>query len=222
MTEDKKTERKKRARAIVRVLRREFPNANVELNFSNTWELLVAVILSAQCTDKMVNHVTDTLFKKYPALTDYVSANFEEFALNIKKTGFYRNKAKHILGSAKKIYDECNGTVPDEMDALLTLPGVARKTANVVLQAGFDKAEGIAVDTHIRRLAYRFDLSDSRVPEKIEQDLLEILPKKEWSFFGTALVLYGRHICPARKHECDQHPLTHIYPDAINRWPRAQ
>ena len=213
-------ERKKRARKIVKKLRELFPRAAIVLKYSNTWELLVSVILSAQCTDKQVNIVTESLFKKYKTLQDYVKANIKEFEQDIKSTGFYRNKAKNILAAAKIVKEQFDGKVPDTMEELLTLPGVARKTANVVLGNAYGKVEGIAVDTHVRRLSIKFGLTDHKDPVKIEQDLMQILPKKDWFFLTYGLIEYGRHICPSRKHkDCADHPLSKIYPSAANIWP---
>ena len=213
-------ERKKRANKIVKKLQELFPDAAIVLKYSNTWELLVSVILSAQCTDKQVNIVTEKLFEKYRTLDDYVKANVDEFEKDIKSTGFYRNKAKNILAAAKIVKEQFGGKVPDTMEELLTLPGVARKTANVVLGNAYGKVEGIAVDTHVRRLSIKFGLTDHKDPVKIEQDLMEILPKKDWFFLTYGLIEYGRHICSARRHkDCADHPLTKIYPSAALMWP---
>lgn len=221
-TSKKYTERKERAQKIYRTLKKLYPNAHIALNYHTTWELLVAVILSTQCTDKMVNKVTRDLFKKYTTLDDYVSANQKEFEQDIKSTGFYRNKTKNILAAAKKIKEEFGGEVPNTMEELLTIPGVARKTANVVLSNAYGVNEGIAVDTHVKRFAQRFDLSDYSDPVRIEKDLMELLPKKQWNEITYLLIEYGRDICPARKHDCINHPLTKIYPKANDIWPRAK
>lgn len=212
--------RKKRAGAIVKKLKELFPDAQIVLRYSNTWELLVSVILSAQCTDKMVNVVTEKLFKKYRTLEDYINTDVEEFENDIKSTGFYRNKAKNILASAEIVKEKFGGEVPDTMEAILTLPGVARKTANVVLGNAFGIVEGIAVDTHVRRLSQKLGLTEHADPNKIEQDLMQLLPQKDWFFLTYGLIEYGRHICPSRKHkDCKEHLLTKIYPPAANLWP---
>lgn len=211
--------RKIRAAKIVAALKRLFPRASIALTYGNTWELLVAVILSAQCTDKKVNEVTAKLFKKYRGLAAYARANCAAFERDIRSTGFYRNKTKNILAAAKIVRKKFGGKVPDTMDGLLTLPGVARKTANIVLANAYGIVEGIAVDTHVRRFAIKFDLTDSEDPEKIERDLMQILPRKEWTAFTYRLIEYGRRICPARKHDCRDHPLTKIYPPAAHIWP---
>lgn len=222
MTPLKLKARKERFKKMDRILKKLFPDVHIALNFSNNWELLVAVILSAQCTDKKVNEVTKMLFKKYKTLDDYVNASQETFEKDIKSTGFYRNKAKNILTAAKKVKEEFGGKVPDTMEALLSLPSVARKTANVVLGNAFGKSEGIAVDTHVRRFALRFDLTDSKDPKKIERDLMEIVPSVDWNTVTYRLIEYGRQICPARKHDCTDHPLTKIYPKAAANWPKSK
>lgn len=216
-----RTERIDRVRAMNRVLKRLYPDPKIALMYSNPWELMVAVQLSAQCTDKRVNEVTDVLFKKYPTLEHYVRAHPRVFEQDIFACGFYRNKTKNILAAARMVRDEFAGTIPQTMDELLSIPGVARKTANVVLSNLYQRAEGIAVDTHVRRFAIRFDLSDHTDPVRIERDLMEILPRSEWWYFNHRLVHYGRDICPARPHECAEHPLTKLYPPAAFRWVTA-
>ncbi|MEK7510605.1 MAG: endonuclease III [Patescibacteria group bacterium] len=210
--------RRKRATKIIRRLKELFPNAKIVLKYSNHWELLVAVVLSAQCTDKKVNEVTEKLFKKYRTLEDYVNADPREFEKDIRSTGFFRNKTKHILAAAKLIKEKFGGKVPHRMGDLLTIPGVARKTANIVLGNAYGIVEGIAVDTHVRRLCRKLGLTNHSDPEKIEQDLMRLLPKKEWFDFTYRMIEYGRQICPARTHECKSHPLTRIYPRAANLW----
>lgn len=212
-------ERRERAARINEELKRLFPNARVALKYTNHWELLVAVVLSAQCTDKKVNEVTARLFQKYKTLDDYVNAKREEFEADIKSTGFYRNKAKNVLEAARIVKEKFNGSIPKSMDEMLTLPGVARKTANIVLGNAFGIVEGIAVDTHVRRLSIKLGLTDHTDPDKIERDLMMLLPKEEWFDFTYRLIDYGRNICPSRKHECSEHPLTRIYPPAANIWP---
>ena len=221
MTSQKKKERTLRAKKMNAVLNTLYPEATIALNFSNPWELLVAVQLSAQCTDERVNQVTAKLFKKYPTLADYVHAKQSVFERDIFSCGFYRNKTRNILAAAKIIQEKHSGIIPNTLADLILIPGVARKTANVVLSNLYEKAEGIAVDTHVRRFAIRFDLSDFRDPIRIERDLMEIMPKTEWWGFNHRLVHYGRDICPARKHDCKGHPLTRIYPKADNCWPKA-
>jgi endonuclease-3 len=212
-------ERRQRAREVVEELKKLFPGARIALTYGDPWQLLVAVMLSAQCTDKKVNQVTVELFRKYPALEDYLKADPTEFEQDIRPTGFYRNKAKNILGAARIIKQEHGGVVPDTMEELVALPGVARKTANIVLGNAFGKVEGIAVDTHVRRLAVKLDLTDNRDPDKIERDLMRLIPHEEWFATTYRLIDYGRNICPARRHDCASHPLTRIYPPAAERWP---
>jgi endonuclease-3 len=221
MTKKKHTERMERVRSMNAILRNLYPRALIELNYSNTWELLVAVILSAQCTDARVNTVTNILFKKYTTVHAYAEATQEEMERLVYQCGFYRNKAKNIRGAARMILDEYGGEVPDTMEKLLMLPGVARKTANVVLSVAFLKYEGIAVDTHVRRFVIRFDLSDYADPVRIEKDLMTLMPKEDWWGFNHRLVLYGRYLCPARRHDCKEHPLTAVFPLANTKWPRA-
>ncbi len=197
---------RKRAQLLLRALKRIFPNPKIALRYGNNWELLVAVILSAQCTDKKVNEVTEKLFKKYKTLDDYARAKQNEFEKDIRSTGFYRNKTKNILASANIIKEKYDGKIPDTMDALLKLPGVARKTANIILGNAFGKVEGVAVDTHVIRLSRRFGLSKEKTPERIEKDLMALFPKKEWFMLTYRLIEYGRKHCSARACPAD-HPL---------------
>jgi endonuclease III len=222
MTEAQKRSRKARVKKMNAILRGLFPSSVIHLHHSSTWELLVAVILSAQCTDTRVNEVTKTLFKKYRTIHAFAKASQTEMEQAVFKTGFYRMKAKHIRASAMMLLKDHKGVVPSTMDELIELPGVGRKTANVVLSNAFNKAEGIAVDTHVRRFAIRFDLSDYRDPKRIEGDLMHIMPKTEWWGFNHRLVEYGRAYCKAHKHNCSMHPLTLAYPKANTCWPRAQ
>lgn len=212
-------ERTERAAAIIRELKRLFPGARIALHHGSNWELLVSVVLSAQCTDKKVNEVTARLFKKYTTLDEYVNADQTEFEGDIRQTGFFRNKTKNILAAAKMVKERFGGQVPGSMEELLSLPGVARKTANIVLGNAFGIVEGIAVDTHVRRLSLKLGLTDNEDPNKIEQDLMRIIPREEWFDFTYRLIEYGRKICPARRHDCSGHPLTMIYPPAADRWP---
>jgi endonuclease-3 len=215
-------ERKERANKIGKELKELYPNPpGTALNYSNRWELTVAVILSAQCTDEQVNEVTADLFEKYETLDDYVEADKQEFQQDIYSTGFYKNKTKHVLGAAQKIKDDFDGAVPQTMSELTELPGVGRKTANVILGNAFDTTKGFVVDTHVRRFAIKFDLTDYERAKKIEEDLMRLFPKEEWFVTSNRLILYGREICPAREHECEDHPLTKIYPPAANTWPKS-
>lgn len=200
--------RKKRAQAILKKLKELFPTTKSALNYSNSWEFLVAVMLSAQCTDAAVNKATATLFINYPTLESYVKADPVEFNNNIKTIIFHNNKTKNILATAKIIYEKYNGKLPQTMDELLALPGVARKTANVVLGNEFGVIVGIAVDTHVRRLSNLYGLTTNDNPDKIEKDLMEVLPQKEWPEFTLRMIDYGRKYCPARKHNHEECPLT--------------
>jgi endonuclease III len=222
MTGVKTDNKRVRAIKILNKLKELFPNAKVALNYGNNWELLVTVILSAQCTDKMVNKVTPGLFEKYKTLADYVSADSGEFEKYIKPTGFYKNKTKNILAAAQKIQNDFGGKLPRTMEKMLTIPGVARKTANVVLGNAYGVVEGMAVDTHIKRFAQKFNLTDYKDPVRIERNLMDLFPKKEWFPTTYRLIEYGRQICPARKHDCAKHPLSVIYPPAADKWPKAK
>lgn len=211
-------ERKKRAKKILKKLKELFPDATMVLKYSNNWELLVAVVLSAQCTDKMVNKVTEKLFKKYKTLDEYVAANLREFEQDIRSTGYYRAKARNILAAAKVVKEKFNGKIPKTIEELITIPGVGRKTANVVLGNAYGIYEGIAVDTHVKRFATRFDLTDSTDPKRIEKDLIELLPQKDWFYFTYLAIEYGRNIAPARKYDTTKDPLISIYPKAAEGW----
>ena len=200
---------KSRALAINQALKDLFPGALVTiLEYTNNWELLVAVQLSAQCTDKKVNEITKKLFKKYRTLADYVKADPRGFEKDIFQSGFYKNKTKNILAAAKMLEEKFGGVIPNSMGQILELPGVARKTANVVLGNAYGVVEGIAVDTHVTRLAQTFGLTKEKTPEKIERDLMELLPKEEWFNFTYLLIEYGRMYCKATKHDHASCPLT--------------
>jgi len=199
---------------IIRILLETYPDCRTALYHSNPLEILVATILSAQCTDKKVNEITPGLFAKYPTAADFAAADPAKLEEEIRPTGFYRNKTRSIIGAARRIEDDFEGRVPDTMEDLITLPGVARKTANIVLSSGFRKAEGIAVDTHVKRLSGRLGLSREKDPDKIEQDLLQIVPRSAWLDFNYLLVNHGRALCPARKPRCTECPLAHLCPSA--------
>lgn len=191
-------------------LKKLFPVAKTALNYSIPWELLVAVILSAQFPDKRVNIVTEKLFKKYKTLDDYVNADWKEFDTDLKSVLFHGNKAKNILASAKIIKEKFGGKIPDTMEELVTLPGVARKTANVILGVIYNKNVGVVVDTHVRRLCNLHGLTDKEDPVKIEKDLMEVIPQKEWRDFSLRLILYGREYCTARPHDHANCPFSKI------------
>lgn len=200
-------ERRAHAAHIHSELSKFFPHAGMMLNFSNHWELVLAVSLSAQCTDKKVNEVTAQLFKKYPTLDDYVRADLKEFEKDIFQTGFYHQKAKNALAAARVLQERFGGVVPNTMEELMELPGVGRKTASVVLGNAFGIAVGIAVDTHVRRLARVFGLTKHTDPEKIEQDLMKIIPQEQWFRTTYLYIEYGRRYCVARPHAHENCPV---------------
>ena len=204
------TVEKKRIQAILRGLDREFPEAECELVHDDPLELLIATILSAQCTDERVNKVTPELFHKYRKPEDYLKVAQEVLEEEIHSTGFYRNKAKNIQGACRMMLDKFGGKVPDTMEDLLLLPGVARKTANVVLGVAYGKAEGIVVDTHVIRLSRRLGLTESDKPEVIERDLMKIISRNRWIAFSHQMILHGRRTCNARKPLCGQCKLENI------------
>ncbi len=205
---------KRRARTLNRRLATAHPDARCSLDHSSPLELLVATILSAQCTDERVNLVTPILFRRYPTAEDLASARQEDIEELVRSTGFFRNKARAIKGAATLIAERHDGTVPDSMEELLTLPGVARKTANVVLGTAFGKAAGVVVDTHVTRVAGRLGLTRERDPEKIERDLMALLPQGEWVAFSHRVIHHGRRICTARKPRCTECPLADLCPSA--------
>jgi len=208
-----------RALRILKILRATYPNATTALRHRNAYELLVATILSAQCTDERVNQVTPDLFRRYPDAAALAEADPAELEAAIKSTGFFRNKAKSLLGAAKMIRDRFGNRVPDTMDELLELPGVARKTANCVLGTWYQKNEGVVVDTHVGRVASRLGLlttaRNDKDAVKIEQDLMALLPRESWTFVSHALILHGRRICTARKPKCGECPLNEDCPSAF-------
>jgi endonuclease-3 len=223
MTPAKLKERKARILKLNRALKKLFPKADIELNFNNPWELMVAVQLSAQSTDKNVNKITAKLFKKYKTLSDYMRAGESEkgrraFEQDIFASGFYRNKAKNILSAANMLKKDFAGKMPKTMQEILKLPGVARKTGNVVLAEAHGVLAGVTVDTHVIRFVQRFDLSDYKDPVRIEKDLIQLLPKKEWPYFTHRVIHYGRYLAPARVYDTAKDPLIKIYPKAAKRF----
>jgi endonuclease III len=191
-----------RVKAVLKRLDEAYPAATCALHHENPFQLLISTILSAQCTDERVNQVTATLFKKYPGPKAFAYANPAELEQEIRPTGFFRNKTKSIMGASKKIVEEFHGQVPQTMEQLLTLPGVARKTANVVLGTAFGQAFGVVVDTHVQRVSRRLDLTQHTDPKKIEQDLMATIPREKWILFAHQLIWHGRRICQARKPRC--------------------
>ncbi|MDH4257537.1 MAG: endonuclease III [Candidatus Aminicenantes bacterium] len=204
---------------IITILSQAYPRSRTALRFESPFQILVATILSAQCTDEKVNQITPALFRKYPTPSDFASADPKVLEQEIRPTGFFRNKTKSIIGASKKIVEDFGGKVPDNMEDLISLPGVARKTANIVLSSSFKKAEGIAVDTHVRRLSQRLGLSKEQDPDKIERDLMEIVPKDDWLDFNYMLVNHGRAVCPSRKPRCPECQLKRLCPSASEFYP---
>jgi len=211
---EREGELKKRTRDIIRRLKRAYPDAKTALNHSNPFELLIATILSAQSTDVRVNIVTADLFRKYKKPEDYLKVSAHELEKDIHSTGFFRNKTKSIQGTAKLLTEQYGGEVPHTMDELLELPGVARKTANVVLGNAFGVKAGVVVDTHVTRLSHRLALSEAKTAEKIEQDLIPIVPKKDWVIFPHLMIYHGRKICKARNPLCAECTLEKLCPSS--------
>jgi len=203
---------KRYAAKVIRRLRREYPDATCSLDFTTPLELLVATVLSAQCTDARVNLVTKELFGKYRSAADYAAAPLPKLEKAIQSTGFFRNKAKNIKASCRLLVDSYDGQVPDDIQQLVQLPGIGRKTANVILGTGFSMATGVAVDTHVGRLSRRLGLSAEKDPVKVERDLMAVLPKSEWVVFSHRMIQHGRRCCVARKPKCEECSLQSICP----------
>jgi endonuclease-3 len=214
-----KEDLKKKTREIIRLLRRAYPDAHCALNHSSPFELLIATILSAQCTDERVNIVTAELFRKYPRPADYLKVPLAEIEQDIRSTGFYRNKAKSVQGTARMIHEEFDDRVPQTIEELLRLPGVARKTANVVLGNSFGAPDGIVVDTHVSRLSQRLGLTAETAPEKIERELNQLVPRKEWTDFPHLLITHGRRVCRALNPQCAECVLEHLCPSSRLKKP---
>lgn len=204
-----------RAKKVIELLEKQFPDAKTALNYTNPLEMLVATILSAQTTDQRVNIVTQTLFKKYRKAEDYANADLKELEQNVHSTGFYHNKARNLKKCCQLLVERFNSKVPSTMEELLELPGVARKTANIVLYNAYGKIAGIAVDTHVRRLSQRLGLTQQKDPEKIEQDLMQITPKEKWMELTDLLIFHGRQVCIAKKPKCEICVLNKICPSAF-------
>ena len=215
-------ERERRARKIIAYLKKTYPKPRSELSHETPFQFLASVIMSAQCTDKAVNKITATLWKKYKNPKDFASANLTTFTKEISSVTFFRNKAKAIIGSAKIIVKEHEGKIPKTESELVALPGIGYKTAHVILGELYDSWEGVPTDTHVKRFAKRFDLTDNSDLKKISKDLESLIQKKDWKYVNNGFVLYGRYVCPARPHNCTNHPLTKLWPEANKRWPRAE
>lgn len=209
------TDQKDKLKQITKLLRKAYPDAHCALNHSNPFELLIATVLSAQCTDERVNIVTADLFRKYRKPDDYLKVSQAELEKDIRSTGFFRNKAKNIQGACKLLIEKFKGEIPTNLDDLITLPGVARKTANVVLGNAFGIASGIVVDTHVTRLSQKLGLTENDNAEKIERDLIAITPKKDWVDFSHLLISHGRAVCNARKPKCDECVLESLCPSSL-------
>lgn len=218
----KEDERRVRMGKILKYLKKTYHTPKTELNYTTPFQLVVAVVLSAQCTDKLVNKVTAGLFRKYKKPKEFAKADPALFTKEISSVSFFRNKAKHIQKAAKIVCDDFGGTVPRTADELQKLPGVGYKTAHVILGELYETWEGIPTDTHVKRFARKFDLTDHTDLKKISHDLEKLVPKKDWKYVNNGFVLYGRYVCKANKHDCSQHPLTKMWPPAAKRWPRAK
>src|SRR6476646_5144486 len=211
-----------RVQDILNRLDQRYPNVRCALRHNNAWELLIATILSAQCTDVMVNKVTPGLFQKYPTPQTMAAATPEQLETDLRPTGFYRNKAKSVVGASKAIVENFGGQVPDEMDKLLTLPGVARKTANVVLGSWFGKGVGVVVDTHVHRISRRLELTKAEDPKNIEQNLMKVIPQAKWIDFSHQIIHHGRALCIARRPKCAECPLENICHAADKTWSTVE
>jgi len=214
-TNDPELDAKTRVMKIIGLLEKEYPDAKTSLDYKNPLEIVVATILSAQCTDKRVNIVTKSLFQKYRTATDYANSDLEELEEDVRSTGFYRNKAKNIKNTGRMLVEKYDSQVPQTMSELLELPGVARKTANIVLSNAYGVIVGIAVDTHVRRLSKRLGLTENTNPDKIETDLMQIVPKTQWKRITDLLIFHGRNFCTARKPKCGICVLNKICPSAF-------
>ena len=202
MLKESHENKKKRIKKVIKLLKRYYPSVQCALIYKNPLQLLIATILSAQCTDKRVNTVTKTLFKKYRSVKDFAQSSLQELEQNIRSTGFFRSKADKIKNTCKQLIKDFNGKVPARMEDLVKLPGVGRKTANVVLGTAFNIPSGVVVDTHVSRLSYRLNFTSFKDAVKIEQNLIDLLPKSQWIYFSHALILHGRQVCKARRPQC--------------------
>lgn len=211
-----------RVAEILNRLDQRYPNVTCALTHKSAWELLVATILSAQSTDATVNRVTPELFRKYPTVQDFAALTPEQLEPDVHATGFFRNKSKSVVGAAKMLVADFGGEVPSEMDQLLTLPGVARKTANVVLGSWFGKAEGVVVDTHVTRISRRLELTRNTDAPKIEQDLIKVIPRKKWILFSHQIIWHGRSLCMARRPKCVECPLENLCHAGDKTWSTVE
>jgi endonuclease-3 len=215
LSQETEKDKKKRTLRIIELLEKEHPDAKIALDYTNPLELLIATMLSAQCTDERVNKVTEMLFRKYRTPRDYAEADLKELEQDVKPTGFYHNKAQNIKKTCQLLTEKYNSKIPKTMEELLELPGVARKTANIVLSNAYGIIAGIAVDTHVRRVTKRLGLTENEDQDKIEQDLMKIVPKEKWAKFTDLMIFHGRRICQAKKPKCDKCVLNKICPSAF-------
>lgn len=213
---------KARAKKIVTYLKKTYPTPKTELHYQTKFQMVASVILSAQCTDKHVNRVTSKVWKKYRTPKDFAGVSLEELQKDLSSIPFYRNKAKALQGAARTLLTHYQGRIPHTEEELTKLPGVGYKTAHVILGELFDVWEGIPTDTHVKRFAKRFSLTRHNDLTKISKDLEALVPKKDWKYVNNGLVLYGRYVCPARPHDCKEHPLTQIWPKAATIWPKTK
>jgi endonuclease III len=211
-----------RVAEILKRLDQLYPDVTCALTHSSAWELLVATILSAQSTDVNVNRVTPELFRKYPTVEAFAALTPEQLEPDVRSTGFFRNKSKSVVGAAKKVVSDFGGQIPEDMDKLLTLPGVARKTANVVLGTWFKKADGVVVDTHVHRISRRLELTKQNDPKNIEQDLMKVIPREKWILFSHQIIWHGRKLCYARKPKCVDCPLENICHASDKTWSTVE
>lgn len=212
MPRERKAERVERARVVYNILEEVYPDAHCALNHRNAFELTVATILSAQCTDERVNMVTPALFEAFPDAETLAGARLEEVEELVRSTGFFRNKAKNLVGMAEAVAEEHGGEIPRSMEALVRLPGVGRKTANVVLGNAFGIDEGVVVDTHVKRLSKRLGFTRRTDPVKVEEDLVKLFPRGRWTMLSHLLIFHGRQVCPARRPRCSECPVAHLCP----------
>ena len=222
MSPQKFAERQERMKRLLTYLKKTYPEPKTELTYETPFQLVASVILSAQCTDKKVNAVTSELWKKYCTIDDFADADVATFARETSSITFHQTKAKHIIAAAQLLRERFNSEVPKTEKELIQLPGVAYKTAHVVLGELYGIWEGIPTDTHVRRFALRFDLTDNTDLTKISKDLEALVPKEDWKYVNNGFVLYGRYLCPALPHDCIEHPLTKEYPEAAGKWPKAK
>lgn len=218
LKDEKFLARKKRLAQILKILKKKYPDVKSEMTYTTPMQFVACVILSAQFTDKGVNRLTSTLWQKYKTVDDFADVSVATFAHEIQSVSYFNSKAKYIVETARIIRDQYRGEVPNDKQALIAMPGIGSKTANVVLSELYGVGSGIAVDVHVKRFVYRFDLCDSQNADIIERELCAMVPKQDWRYVNHCLVMYGRHECPARRHDCTRHAITKVWPSAASRW----